>query len=233
KLETRNSTNTGGAVGMNEGKVIDVWHAAPMHAGTVFVVPDGCRDVIVTGNNFGVVDVHVSPLFHTTLAIDIQPHQQLMGYRLQAGTVLDEDALLAALAADEHDVEGKIATFASSNGNLTEALSCMSQRLGSVASIAAELGVSERTLQRHVQQHSGKSPLFWLRLARIRQSALALVTGNSLDNTPRLSVCDIAFEFGFSDQAHFCREIKHWFGVTPEQLKTRQDLIDQLYQAGY
>ena len=220
-------------MGMNEGKVIEVWQAAPIQAMTAFVLPDGCRDVIVTRNKIGNVDVHVSPLFHTTLAIDIQPHQQLTGYRLQAGTVLDEDALLAALAADEHDVEGKIATFASCNGNLTEALSCMSQRLGSVANIATELGVSERTLQRHVQQHSGKSPLFWLRLARIRQSALALVTCNTADKTPCLSVCDIALEFGFSDQAHFCREIKHWFGVTPEQLKTRNDLIEQLYQAGY
>ncbi|WP_240671768.1 helix-turn-helix transcriptional regulator [Enterovibrio baiacu] len=220
-------------MGMNDGKVIEVWQAAPIRAMTAFVVPDGCRDVIVTRNTLGNVDVHVSPLFDTTLAIEVLPNQHLTGYRLQAGTLLDEAALLSALAEDEHNVEEKIATFASSNANVYEALSCMREHGGTVASIAAELGVSERTLQRHVQQHSGKSPLFWLRLARIRQSALALVTGNTPNKTASLSVCDIAFEFGFSDQAHFCREIKHWFGVTPEQLKTRQDLIEQLYQAGY
>ncbi|NGN98732.1 helix-turn-helix transcriptional regulator [Grimontia sp. S25] len=203
--------------------IIDIWTSNPTEKGTVYVVPDGCRDVIVTEID-GVQQVHVSPLFDTTLTVEITPKVKMTGYRLAPGTWVDEGQLMAA-GKDTHDLFDKIAAFSRRCSNVDEALFSLGERLGSVADIARSLGVSERTLQRHLLKRSGKSPLFWVQLARARQSARAIAEGAPL--------IDTAFDFGYADQAHFSREIKRWFGVTPSELQLRKDLTEQLYVPGY
>ncbi|USH01696.1 helix-turn-helix transcriptional regulator [Grimontia kaedaensis] len=204
--------------------IIDIWTSNPTEKGTAYVVPDGCRDVIVTETE-GVQQVHVSPLFDATIAVDIGPNAKMTGYRLAPGTCVDESQLMAAIGKDSHDLFDKIAAFSRRFSNVDEALFSLGERVGSVADIARSLGVSERTLQRHLLKHSGKSPLFWQQLARVRQSARAIAEGAPL--------IDTAFEFGYADQAHFSREIKRWFGVTPSELLVRKDLTVQLYMPGY
>ncbi|STO58103.1 helix-turn-helix transcriptional regulator [Grimontia hollisae] len=204
--------------------VIDIWTSHPVQTGTAYVVPDGCRDVIVAETE-GVKQVYVSPLFDATFAVGVSPDMVMTGYRLALGTWVDESALLAAIGKDTDDLIDKIAAFSHRCDNVEDVLLCIGDRLGSVAGIARSLGVSERTLQRLLVKSSGRSPQFWLQLARVRQSARAIAEGAPF--------IDTAFDAGYADQAHFSREIKRWFGVTPSELVQRKDLTCQLYAPGY
>ena len=90
---------------------------------------------------------------------------------------------------------------------------------------AGALGVSTRTLQREVKKQTGVSPLFWMSLARVRRA------GRSLNE--KSSAAETAVSCGYSDQAHLCRDIRRWFGVTPTCLANHAALLSQLDQTGY
>ena len=78
------------------------------------------------------------------------------------------------------------------------------------SSLAQSLGISQRYLQRLLQE-SGKS--FTERVNELRlERAFALLAAAG-DNR---RVSDIAFEVGFSDLAHFYRLFKSRFGDTPK-----------------
>ena len=205
--------------------VIDHWKTNPGKDTESSVIPDGCRDVIVKNLN-GTLSLFVSPLFVTTLPVKLQANESMEGYRLAPGTQLDEQALLCEAGKDYHKLSASLITACSMrSSNIDEYLSCIKEQPVSINRISRSLGVSQRSLQREISKRTGKPPVYWLRLTRARQSAMALATSSHLSEIP--------YDFGYSDQAHFCREIKHWFGVTPVQLLHRKDLTDQLDAPAY
>jgi AraC-like DNA-binding protein len=81
--------------------------------------------------------------------------------------------------------------------------------------VASKLNISERSLQRKLQQHG---TTFRLVLDSVRQMiALQYIK----DPANRMS--DIAFLIGFSEQSAFSRAFKKWTGISP--LKYRETLI--------
>ncbi len=74
------------------------------------------------------------------------------------------------------------------------------------------MGMSSRTLRRHMTALTGASPQFWVALHRARLAGRALVNGN-------MPISDIALTAGYSDQAHLTRELRRWFGVTPAAMR--------------
>jgi AraC-like DNA-binding protein len=95
----------------------------------------------------------------------------------------------------------------------------------SVAAAARKSGIGMRTLQRLMLRETGVPPQYFLRLARARRAARA-VDGNA-------ALAEIAFAHGYADQAHFSRECRQWFGVTPKALKSRLDLRAMLDLPAY
>lgn len=77
-----------------------------------------------------------------------------------------------------------------------------------VAPLAAELGVSERTLQRRFTAAVGWSPRQVIRRRRVHD-ALA-----RLDADPVPDLAQLALELGYCDQAHFSRDFKAVTGMT-------------------
>lgn len=73
--------------------------------------------------------------------------------------------------------------------------------------IARQLGMSERTLQRHLAEH-GQS--FQSVVADVRRQV-----AESLLGTTQNSLSEVAFLTGFSDQSAFQRAFKGWTGQTP------------------
>ena len=91
------------------------------------------------------------------------------------------------------------------------ALLLMEQNLArpiAVAAVAAELGLSARQLERLCRQHVGMGPASLYRQLRMRYANWLI------ENTDR-SVTDIANEAGFADCAHFSRQFKDTYGLSP------------------
>ena len=83
----------------------------------------------------------------------------------------------------------------------------------SLESVARELGMSERSLQRHLRD------LGYTYKAlddEVRQAMARLYL-----QQPDISLAEIGYLLGFADQSAFNRAFKHWTGCTPKQARTR------------
>ncbi|POM27415.1 Transcriptional activator FeaR [Actinomadura rubteroloni] len=75
--------------------------------------------------------------------------------------------------------------------------------------LAADLGVSVRTLQRLFADHVGVSPKWVLRRARLHEAAARAHAGTAVDWAA------LASDLGYSDQAHLTRDFTAAVGVPP------------------
>jgi AraC-like DNA-binding protein len=81
-----------------------------------------------------------------------------------------------------------------------------------VANLASHVGGSVRTLHRRMRTSTGFPPKRFLAMQRFRRSVYEIATRSA-----GLSL--IAFNLGFSDQAHLTREFQRHAGVTPGAFK--------------
>lgn len=77
-----------------------------------------------------------------------------------------------------------------------------------VDELAAHLGLSERSLQRLVEQRVGMSPKWLIQRRRLHDAVEALKAGES-------SLADMAARLGYADQAHFTHDFRTVTGMTP------------------
>lgn len=82
-----------------------------------------------------------------------------------------------------------------------------------VDSLAAELGISRRTLQRRLSR-------FELSFKQMLQAVRQQLSQRYLDD-PRLAITEIALLLGYSDQASFSNAFKTWFGCAPTEYRQR------------
>jgi AraC-like DNA-binding protein len=83
----------------------------------------------------------------------------------------------------------------------------------SLDGVATRLGMTPRTLQRHLQDlgHS-----FNAVFDDVRRGAAGLY----LDQ-PEIAIAEVAYLLGFSDQSTFNRAFKRWYAMTPKQYRAR------------
>jgi len=192
------------------------------------VLPDGCRDLIVRDVASSAPCWRVSPLFDRSQPIRIDCHSTTAGFRLQPGAQIRETQLLSyiqQLSCYPDQVSEILEEFVSVDPSVEEALACLAGGARSVAEVAANLGVSTRTLQRLLLRRTARAPGYWLQLARVRAAARALSAADSL--------AELAEAFGYADQPHMNRAFQRWFGLTPLQMQRSPALIAQLEGPGY
>lgn len=80
--------------------------------------------------------------------------------------------------------------------------------------LARELNCSRRHLARQFAEHIGVSPKLAARLIRL---------GVARQELARAPFADVAFECGFSDQAHMAREFRALAGAPPSEVPFVQD----------
>jgi AraC-like DNA-binding protein len=78
-----------------------------------------------------------------------------------------------------------------------------------VADVAAEHGVSVRTLQRLFRTHVGVSPKWVLQRYRLHEAAERIAAGEATD------LAALALDLGYFDQAHFGNDFRRYVGVPP------------------
>ena len=87
----------------------------------------------------------------------------------------------------------------------------LSQKLN-IGTLAAELGISPRSLNRRFHQATGHSPQAWLQQLRISQAKDLLRHSN-------LAVSEVAWQVGISDASHFGRLFRTQVGMTPARYR--------------
>jgi len=187
--------------------LIDTWTTSVTVNHTSAVIPDGCRDLIITCNDQNQFTSHISPLFNHTKNIASSAGTRLMGFRFKPGATINEKPLLLSLGTeslDTNQVLNRLDDYVTCDGNIFEAIACLSSDVSSIELAAKQLGVSQRSLQRQLLTKTARPPQYWLRLARVRRAARESLT------TP---FAELAGQHHYADQAHLCREIKHWFGM--------------------
>jgi AraC-like DNA-binding protein len=178
------------------------------------ILPDGCRDVIVLADTGQIM---LTALDLTPRPVWIAAGQRMEGYRLRPGAWVDPRDLERPLAATE--IAGLI-RYDAEVGEAIEALGGAT----TVAEVARQAGLSERSLQRRFADADLPPPAFWRMLGRARR-AVAL----PVEDTP---LADMAIDAGYADQAHMTRDFGRWFGLTPRQLKADARTRAALAQPG-
>ena len=96
-----------------------------------------------------------------------------------------------------------------------------------VESVAGELDVGRRRLERAFRQHVGLSPRHYLRVRRI-QSVL-----RRLERSPGPTRwAHLAYDAGYFDQPHLIRDFRLIARTTPEQFLAEQNAMNELFASG-
>ena len=97
---------------------------------------------------------------------------------------------------------------------VNKALSVVEQNISdpefSVEKLSRELGMSRVHLYKKLTSLTGKTPIEFIRIMRLKRAAQFL-------EKSQLTVSEVAFEVGFNDPRYFSRYFKAEFGVLPSQ----------------
>lgn len=94
-----------------------------------------------------------------------------------------------------------------------------------VAALAGEPArKSHRTEQRHFLRATGMTHATLRQIERAREATARLRAG--------AEIADLAFDLGYSDQAHMTRSLRRFIGQTPAQLVRRESQLSFLFNSG-
>jgi AraC-like DNA-binding protein len=79
----------------------------------------------------------------------------------------------------------------------------------SMNELASMVYIGARQLEREFKQKLGISPKRYMRIARLNEVNRKIINGDRVDLT------DLSYSTGYSDQAHFTRDFKHFTGESP------------------
>jgi transcriptional regulator GlxA family with amidase domain len=173
---------------------LEAFPCQPVLADRLFLV-DGPRITCAGGAGAGALATHLIER-HLGRALAQKASQVLLFDRPRSGS-----------DAQPHPPVSETA----SEPRVRRALLLMEQNLTrpmAIVAIAEQLGVSVRQLERLCRDHLGMGPASLYRQLRMRYANWLI------ENTDR-SVTEIAIEAGFADCAHFSRQFKDKYGLSP------------------
>jgi AraC-like DNA-binding protein len=92
-----------------------------------------------------------------------------------------------------------------------------------VSELAEYCNISARQLQRQFQDVIGVSPKTLARTIRFEEIRSRLMF------SPETSLTDLAYEFGYTDQAHFIRDFKEFAGKTPGEFALDMQALQTIF----
>ncbi|MBN7821572.1 helix-turn-helix domain-containing protein [Bowmanella yangjiangensis] len=192
------------------------------------IMPDGCRDLIIVSRNGRVEQVLFSDWDWQPREVTLLPGQQFCGFRFRPGLLPDlaELEAIRACCLDKNEVlqDARVSSLLLPDWEILQIIDALALEGKSVKAVAAQAGVSERTLQRRFAVKGLPAPEYWRQLGRARRAALALTRCQSLSA--------ISADSGYSDQAHMTRDFSRWFGMTPRRLQQAPDRLALLAHSG-
>ncbi|MEL7120623.1 MAG: helix-turn-helix transcriptional regulator [Bacteroidota bacterium] len=134
--------------------------------------------------------------------------------------ILNEDDLKIRSLEIEKLLLAKLRPFEKSNLQLAIEFIHTRKGMVSVKEVLKYTRCSERKMYQLFMDHFKITPKWYIRIVKIRQ-ALQLITFK-----PFLSLTEIAYECGYTDQSHFIKEAKSMCNILPKALKNELELID-------
>ncbi|WP_202817585.1 helix-turn-helix domain-containing protein [Kribbella sp. ALI-6-A] len=216
-----------------EPLVACLWASDPVPGRTTRVIPDGCVDLVWFGAEQGLVVVGAdtgpwisgpSAAGDSTYAIRLRPGAAGAVLGLPASEVRDsrvsadlvwgaegrelEDALMTADPGQRLRIltEGVLRRHATPDPLALAAARKLAEPGVRVSAAAADLGISERQLNRRLQNAVGYGPKMLARVARLRR--LIAQPGDD-------PLAIRAFAAGYASQAHMTDEVRRLTGLTP------------------
>jgi AraC-like DNA-binding protein len=213
-----------------------LWERDSDGGSPIRVLPDGCIDVVWSSHD----DAWIVGTNTTAFQAPLAPAERLVGARMRPGgapallgveaeLILDDrpaiDEVLgdlgARLAAELEAADDPVAqlgawlaaraTVAEGPDRLvTETARRLDTQTVAIATLAGDLGISERALRRRVRTAVGYGPK---RLGRVLRLTRALAAARGGDDLAR-----VAFDAGYADQAHFSGDCRELAGVPPSVL---------------
>jgi AraC-like DNA-binding protein len=92
-----------------------------------------------------------------------------------------------------------------------------------VSELADYCNLSERQLQRQFQDVIGVSPKTLARTIRFEEIRSRVMF------SPETNLTDLAYEFGYTDQAHFIRDFKEFAGKTPGEFALEMQALQSIF----
>ena len=205
------------------------WEQTTIAAQDQRVVPDACVDLIWSGEQLIVAGPDTAarlvalPACSRIVGVRLRPGaagamlgfpaSELRDLSPDAAEVLgreEAEALLAALTsgADPHALLQRtveLRAVREPDPLVHAAVAALGRPRARVASVAAELGLSTRQLQRRVTDAVGYGPKTLARVLRFRR----------LQALPPAPLVELALAAGYSDQAHMTAEVTTLAGVPP------------------
>jgi AraC-like DNA-binding protein len=204
------------------------------------VLPDGCMDIIfpLTGDN-GPFVVGTMTKAET---VSIKPGQRMFGIRFRPAiapsllripaielrdTIIPLEYINKNLAGEmseltfKQQIANQIELFNEKIANVIQsididkrvfyAVNLVAELQGNVSldTVAQEIGMSLRHMERLFKYHVGISPKRFARIVRFHQSHVALSKSGAS------SLATTAYQYGYTDQAHFNKDYKIFTGVNP------------------
>lgn len=200
------------------------WEYSVTASHNAVVRPDGCRDIIMTMGEETHPEIWITELDHQPRRVALQGGRSLIGYRLSPGVTLDPATLAASDASTPEKLRDLIESETGKDPEVRALITALTQPHATVADVARQNGTSLRTLQRHFHKSTLPTPDFWRLLGRARRAIHAVARP--------IPLTEIAYAFGYSDQAHMTREFVRWFGITPSELRKNPAAIDDICQPG-
>ncbi len=201
--------------------ILQCWTHTSRKTGCLWVLPDGCRDLILRTVPGHYPEILLSALDEHAYSIGTLAETHYVGFRLHPAARFEENTLRTAAAAIKRDETSFICLLSDLvqlDRRLEEALAVLSSE-PDIHHTSRLLGVSERTLERLIGKGTGRTPTFWKSLVRLRRTAKTLCK-----TVTRPCLADIAVEHGYADQAHMNRVFRRWLGVTPLQFHRSTDM---------
>ena len=166
------------------------------------IVPDGCADLLLIGGELTVAGADTGPR-----TVTLPAGVECFGVRLRPGAA---GAVLGMPASEVVDLQVELAGDPLELVRGTEPdrlVAAAARRLGrpraTVASVATDLGVTERTLHRRTVAAVGYGPKLLARVARLRRLMAA--------DGP---LAARALDAGYASQSHMADEVRRLTGTT-------------------
>lgn len=207
---------------MSQSAVISLWQCQPTCAAVIDVVPDGCRDLLLRVDQRQQITLMMTNLDRGSYQVNIDKAERFYGIRLAAGSDISDSSVSASLLFKLQQVveqpeliKQTLLEWQAQHVSAPDTL--MSEFVASINEGVDFSGVSERTLRRRVFAVSGAAPSFWRRLYRARGVARALCAREFSKDS------ELAYQWGYADQSHLCRDMRHWFAQTPAGLRRESE----------
>jgi AraC-like DNA-binding protein len=221
--------------------VAAAWRVDAPHGHEVHTTPDASIDIVIVANE-AFDGIFVGGPLRTFTKRALRGETRLVGLSLRPGfgaligvsaealpadwTPLAALGLSGAKAAPEEGLAGLFrfiearAEAARFDERVAETIARAEQsRRGlSVASLARQTGLSERSLRRLFERHVGMPPAAYLRILRFNRALKRLRARRNE------GLAEAALSLGFADQSHLARDLRELGGVTATALQGHEPL---------